>query len=50
MLASGGYPWTSVPLDERDRYGSALESASVDQDIKPFTRFLSGLLDHRKQK
>jgi hypothetical protein len=26
---------------------AALESASVDQDIKPFTIFLAGLLDHR---
>jgi len=27
---------------------AALESASVDQDIKPFTIFLAGLLDHRQ--
>ncbi len=47
MLASGGYPWTIVPLDRRNQYLSTLESASVDQDIKPFTLFLGGLLDRR---
>lgn len=44
MAASGGYPWMIVPLDRRDTYMSALESASVKQDIKPFTKFLSALV------
>jgi fido (protein-threonine AMPylation protein) len=44
MMASGGYPWTVVPLDRRDGYLSALESASVGQDIRPFARFLAQLL------
>ncbi|WP_409035189.1 Fic family protein [Methylibium sp.] len=35
MLASGGYPWTVVPLAMRDRYMAALESASVNQDVGP---------------
>jgi hypothetical protein len=49
MLASGGYPWTIVPVDRRNDYMAALESASVDQDVKPFTIFLSGLLDYKKK-
>ena len=44
MLASGGYPWTIVPLEKRDAYMAALEQASVGQDIRPFARFLSGLV------
>jgi len=40
MLASGGYPWTVVRVKRRTTYMEALESASVDGDIKPFTRFL----------
>ena len=44
VLASGGYPWTVVPLERRDTYMAALESASVKQDIRPFTRFLSELV------
>lgn len=40
MLASGGYPWTIIRLSERDTYLAALEKASVDQDIEPFTRFI----------
>ena len=43
MMASGGYPWTIVPLERRKDYMSALESASVAWDIKPFARFLADL-------
>jgi fido (protein-threonine AMPylation protein) len=45
MLASGGYPWTVVPLKERNAYMAALEEASVRQNIKPFTDFLAHLVD-----
>jgi hypothetical protein len=44
MLASGGYPWTVVPVERRSDYMQSLESASVNQNIKPFTEFLSGLV------
>ena len=44
MLVSGGYPWTVIPVEERDQYMSALESASVNQDIKPFTEFMADLV------
>ncbi len=45
MLASGGYPWTVVPITRRDDYMSSLESASVGQHIKPFVQFLSRLVE-----
>ena len=45
MLASGGYPWTIVPLERRDDYMAALESASVKQDIGPFAAFIGGLVE-----
>lgn len=41
MLASGGYPWRIITLDTRDRYMSALETASIEYDIKPFATFLA---------
>ena len=44
MLASGGFPWTVIPVDQRDKYMRALESASVGQDIIPFTEFLGRLV------
>lgn len=44
MLASGGYPWTVIPLEKRDIYMAALESASVEQNIVPFTMFLGCLV------
>ena len=44
MLAAGGYPWTVIPVERRKEYMQSLESASVNQDIKPFTQFLSGLV------
>lgn len=46
MLASGGYPWTIIPVESRDTYMNALEQASVNQNIGPFSKFLAGL---RKQ-
>jgi hypothetical protein len=44
MAASGGYPWIIVPLARRVRYMSALESASVEGNIRPFAGFLAGLV------
>ena len=40
MLASGGYPWTVIRVQDRTAYLAALESASVEQDIKAFARFV----------
>lgn len=45
MLASGGYPWTVIPLQKRDAYMAVLESASVEQDITQFASFLARLVD-----
>lgn len=44
MLASGGYPWTVIPVEERTTYMEALERASVHADIEPFARFLGYLV------
>ena len=44
MMASGGYPWTIVPLDRRAEYMGALESASVGHNITPFAEFLGSLV------
>lgn len=45
MLASGGYPWTVIPVEARDEYMNALESASVGIDIKPFALFVAYLVN-----
>jgi Fic family protein len=50
MLASGGYPWTVVPVERRDHYLKALEAASVGQNIRPFSEFLAGLVRDRLKK
>jgi hypothetical protein len=44
MMASGGYPWTVVPLERRAEYMAALEQASVMQDIAPFASLLASLV------
>jgi Fic family protein len=44
MLASGGYPWTVIPVGDRNTYMSALERASVGEDIGPFADFVGGLV------
>ncbi len=45
MLASGGYPWTVIPLEKRDDYMAALEQASVSGNIVPFADFLARLVE-----
>jgi Fic family protein len=45
MLASGGYPWAVIPVEERDTYMAALEEGSVGQNITPFTDFLARLVE-----
>lgn len=47
MLASGGYPWTVIPVEKREEYMAALESASVQQNIEPFAKFIGYLLKER---
>jgi hypothetical protein len=44
MLAGGGYPWTVIPIETRSDYMAALEEASVRKNIKPFARFIAGLV------
>ena len=41
MLASGGYPWTVVRVEDRGRYLRALDSASIDLNVEPFALFLA---------
>ena len=40
MLASGGYPWTVIRIVDRKSYLSALDRASIEMDIHPFTTFI----------
>ena len=47
MLASGGYPWTVIPVEKHNDYMKALEKASVEQDIKPFADFLAELVENQ---
>lgn len=41
MLASGGFPWTVIRVEERDGYLRALDRASIDGDINPFCSFVA---------
>jgi fido (protein-threonine AMPylation protein) len=47
MMAAGGYPWTVIPVADRNAYMAALEKASVGEDIAPFTDFLAKLVEKR---
>lgn len=44
MMVAGGYDWLILPVEKRGNYMAALETASTQQDIKPFTDFLLGLI------
>ena len=41
MLASGGYPWTVIRVEDRTPYLAALDSASIDLDIGPFATLMA---------
>ena len=44
MLASGGYPWTIIHVDIRERYLEALEQASVNGEIIMFATLVADQL------
>lgn len=44
MFASGGYPWTVIPVEERERYMKSLERASVEKDIEDFAQYIAYLV------
>lgn len=48
MLISGGYNWTVIRTSERSKYMAALEKASVDCNIKPFTEFVASEMAYWK--
>lgn len=41
MLASGGYPWTVIEVEDRTAYLAALDRASIDMNIQPFAEFIA---------
>jgi fido (protein-threonine AMPylation protein) len=41
MLASGGYPWTIIRVEDRADYLRALDEASIESNIGPFADFLA---------
>jgi hypothetical protein len=40
VAKTGGYPWTIIHLNHRKQYLDALELASVENNIPPFTKFI----------
>jgi Fic family protein len=41
MLASGGYPWTVIRVEDRATYMAGLEKASVVDDLASFSNFVA---------
>ena len=50
MLASGGYPWTVIKVQDRAQYMGALGQASLNEDIKPFAQFISQCIQKQMDK
>ncbi len=46
LLAGGGYPWTVIRVEDRTEYLTALETASVAADVRPFARFVAKQMQH----
>lgn len=40
VLTTAGLPWATIRTDDRQRYFEALEMATVDDDPRPFARFV----------
>lgn len=41
LLASGGFPWTVIHVEDRAEYLNALDRASIDVDARPFAAFIA---------
>jgi fido (protein-threonine AMPylation protein) len=50
MLASGGYPWTVIRVEDRDAYLAALDHASIDMNVDPFARFIAQRVEWSMQQ
>ncbi|MBB72364.1 MAG: cell filamentation protein Fic [Legionellales bacterium] len=48
LLTTSGFPWTVIPVEQRDIYMGSLEQASVGQDIQPFCGFIADLVKKAK--
>ncbi len=49
MLASGGYPWTVIRVEDQVGYMAALDRASVDMEIRPFASFIAERVKRSKK-
>jgi fido (protein-threonine AMPylation protein) len=49
MLASGGFPWTVIRVEDRTAYLTALDRASIDLDIRPFAEFIAARVQRTDQ-
>ena len=45
MLASGGYPWAIVRVEDRVDYLASLEAASVENKVERFVDFIAGRVE-----
>jgi len=50
MLASGGFPWTIIRLEQRKQYMAALDAASTNGEIRPFAEFVAGSMVADKEQ
>jgi hypothetical protein len=49
-LASGGYPWTVIRVEDRDEYLRALDLASIDGDVVPFSKYIASRVRWSEKK
>jgi Fic family protein len=45
MLASGGYPWTVIPVTMKTAYRQSLERARTEKDIRSFSKLVASLVN-----
>lgn len=50
LLASGGYPWTVIRVDNRNKYITTLENTHIKFDLTDFTKFIAEEMDACSRK
>lgn len=40
LLASGGYPWTIIRVEDRNEYLAGLNAASISGNVRPFVELM----------
>jgi Fic family protein len=50
QLATGGYPWTVIRVEDKAAYLETLETASTESNVRPFAKFIAHQMRRTKPR